>query len=135
MGYVGDDQLPAPILQSVDLEPGEAQRLFDDVMNNVELLLKHDLVHGDLSAFNVLYREGAITLIDFPQVVESKQNPHAYKIFQRDVQRVCEYFLDQGVSCDANAIVKEMWDRYAAVEPLDQLADLSRWTEEDEEPE
>ena len=125
--------MPAPILQSVDLEANEAYRLFDEVMQHVELMLKHDLVHGDLSAFNILYWEGAITLIDFPQVVESKQNPHAYKIFQRDVQRVCEYFLDQGVACDAKTIVKEMWDRYAAAEPLDQMADLSRWTEENEE--
>jgi RIO kinase 1 len=133
MSYIGDDQLPAPILRSVDLTEVEALTLFDDVMSNVELLLKHDLVHGDLSAFNILYWDGAIMLIDFPQVVESKQNPHAYKIFQRDVQRVCEYFVDQGVACDARSIVKEMWDRYAAVEPLDELADLSRWAEENEE--
>ncbi len=130
MDYIGDDQLPAPILQSVELAEGEALTLFDDVMSNVELLLKHDLVHGDLSAFNILYWEGGVMLIDFPQVVESKENPHAYKIFQRDIQRVCEYFADQGVACDAGSIVKEMWDRYAAVEPLDELADLSRWAEE-----
>jgi RIO kinase 1 len=131
MGYIGDDQLPAPILQTVDLAKDEAQALFDDVMVNVELLLSHDLVHGDLSAFNILYWEGVTTLIDFPQVVESKLNPHAHRIFQRDIQRVCEYFAEQGVDCNATLIADDMWGRYAAPEPLDELADLSRWAEDD----
>ena len=50
------------------------------------------MIHGDLSAFNILYWEGKVTLIDFPQVTLSESNHNAYRIFQRDVRRVCEYF-------------------------------------------
>ena len=135
MSYIGDDQLPAPILQSVSLARDEAEALFAEVLRNVELMLNHNLVHGDLSAFNILYDAGTVVLIDFPQVVESKENPHAFKIFQRDIQRVCEYFAEEGVDCDAAQTTKILWDRYAASEPLDALADWSRWTEDEEEDE
>lgn len=133
MSYIGDDQLPAPVLQSVDLERDEADMLFAEVMRNIELMLNRNLIHGDLSAFNILYWEGAATIIDFPQVVDSKGNPHAHKIFQRDVKRVCEYFVGQGVRCDTAQVTKTLWDRYVAPEPLDELADLSRWTEDEDE--
>ena len=85
----------------MSLEPDEAERSSTEVLRNVELMLTTKLVHGDLSAFNILYWEGDVTLIDFPQVVDSKENPHAYKIFGRDVQRVCDYFPRAGRRCDA----------------------------------
>src|SRR5436305_7994656 len=50
------------------------------------------LVHGDLSAYNLLYWEGKLTLIDFPQGTSSHANQSAHVILHRDVQRVCEYF-------------------------------------------
>src|SRR5437773_2782739 len=69
MEYIGDEKWPAPPLSSVRLQPGEARPLFDRLMQNVELMLSQDVVHGDLSAFNVLYWEGKATIIDFPQAV------------------------------------------------------------------
>jgi RIO kinase 1 len=61
-------------------------------------MLRHDRIHGDLSAYNILYWDGRATLIDFPQVTLRRSNPHAEFIFQRDVTRVCEYFARQGVA-------------------------------------
>ncbi len=43
--------------------------LYERLLRNIEIMLEHGIVHGDLSAYNVLYWEGQITLIDFPQVV------------------------------------------------------------------
>jgi RIO kinase 1 len=112
MGYAGDEQVAAPALNEVSLPQNEATHLFRETMRNVELLLSQDLIHGDLSAYNILYWEGRIMLIDFPQVTNSRTNPHAWTIFQRDVTRVCEYFLRMGVACTAEPLAQELWHRY-----------------------
>ncbi|MCZ7543106.1 MAG: hypothetical protein M5R40_05990 [Anaerolineae bacterium] len=86
-------------------------------------MLERDLIHGDLSAYNMLYWEGAITLIDFPQVVNSRNNPNAYYILERDITRTCEYFARQGVACDPAAITEELWYRYLGAPPHDPAAE------------
>ncbi len=128
MGYVGDAAVAAPALNEIRLDPDEAAALFPEVLRNVELMLKHNLIHGDLSAYNILYWAGDITLIDFPQVTNSLSNRNAYFILQRDVTRICEYFARQGVRRNAKAIADGLWHRYVRTSPgtleFDDLNDL-----------
>jgi RIO kinase 1 len=132
MSYHGDDGLAAPTLNSVHLVPDEAARLFGEVMRNVELMLHHDLVHGDLSAYNILYwapegPPGEMTIIDFPQVVNLHNNPKALMLLDRDILRTCEYFSAQGVACHPEAIVQDLWRRFVGEpDPEDVAADWSR---------
>ncbi len=109
MEYFGDDGMPAPTLNSVTLDRDEARQLFDRVILNVDLLLQNERIHGDLSAYNILYWDGDITLIDFPQVVHPESNPSAWAIFQRDVTRLCQYFASQGVKRDARKLAADLW--------------------------
>ena len=95
MSYIGENGMPAPALNEINLEPEEVVPLFERTLHNIELMLANQRIHGDLSAYNILYWEGAITLIDFPQAIHPEQNRSAYKIFERDVVRVCEYFAAQ----------------------------------------
>jgi RIO kinase 1 len=127
MSYHGDERMAAPTLNTVDLEPDEAETLFQQVLRNVDLMLQHDLIHGDLSAYNMLYWEGEITIIDFPQVVNLHTNPKARFILQRDIGHTCEYFCGQGVQCNPRAICDSLWRRYVAeLDPEDRAADESR---------
>jgi RIO kinase 1 len=96
-GYVGDGDRAAPTLIEVGLDADEAAPLFDEVLRNVALMLSLGVAHGDLSAYNLLYWEGGVTLIDFPQVVPMEGNPHAEEILWRDIERVCDYFARCGV--------------------------------------
>ncbi len=112
MEYLGEADAPAPTLQAVRLERDEAQPLFERVMHNVSLMLKHQLIHGDLSAYNILYWEGDIRLIDFPQVVRPSDNPESFDIFARDVLRLCQYFARQGVPSDAAALARDLWAKH-----------------------
>jgi RIO kinase 1 len=112
MAYIGDEDIAAPMLNTVRLEPDEVEPLFDEVMRNVELLLQHGLIHGDLSAYNILYWDGVITLIDFPQVADVRSNPDAHFILQRDIVRICEYFAQQGLHRNPVSLVDELWYRY-----------------------
>ncbi len=112
MGYRGSETAGAPTLHEIDLEESEALPLFQEVMRNIALMLEREMIHGDLSAFNILYWEGEITLIDFPQVTHSRNNDNAHLILSRDVRRVCDYFAQQGVECDAEAIMERLWERH-----------------------
>ena len=112
MSFVGDEEMAAPTLNSIELHPKEARRLFERVLHNVDLMLAHNRVHADLSAYNILYWEGEITLIDFPQVIDPQVNPQAFKIFERDIIRVCEYFGRQGVKSNPRRLAADFWRAY-----------------------
>lgn len=126
MGYVGNGNLAAPTLNEVSLDINTARRLFHDVIKNIELMLAADWIHGDLSAYNILYWEGQITIIDFPQVTNAVGNSNARFILSRDVQRVCEYFSLQGLSINARGLADHLWQRHQTRSENEVLADLSR---------
>ena len=109
MEYIGEPGNPAPTLSSVSLEREEVHPLYERVIHNIELLLRHKRIHGDLSAYNILYWDGEITLIDFPQVVSPESNPTAWNIFLRDVTRICQYFASQGLKRDARKLAADLW--------------------------
>ena len=109
MEFIGDDGTPAPPLSHIALEQDEAQPLFERVVRNLDIMLSKESIHGDLSAYNILYWDGDIKLIDFPQVVIPESNPSSWGIFQRDVMRICQYFMSQGVNCDPKRLAAELW--------------------------
>ncbi|MBE3562088.1 MAG: hypothetical protein IMW89_23130 [Ktedonobacteraceae bacterium] len=112
MEYIGDAGEPAPRLCDVILERDEAQPLFDCIISNVELALAHGRIHGDLSAYNVLYWQGAVTLIDFAQAVDPYHNSDVFSLLARDVERICHYFARYDVAADGHALARAIWSRH-----------------------
>ncbi len=112
MEYVGDEDGPAAPLAQARLDGGEAQRVFAVLMRNVEMMLACDRVHGDLSAYNVLYREGEMRIIDFPQAVDARFNTNALSLLERDIENLCGHFGRLGVRADGYRIARELWARY-----------------------
>jgi RIO kinase 1 len=110
MEFIGDDMGPAPILSSISLEADEAKTVFDRLMDNVETMLQCYRVHGDLSAYNVLYRSGDVKVIDLPQAVDAHRHPDAFMVFRRDIDRLCKYFRKQGVETDPAGIAHDLWE-------------------------
>ncbi len=119
MEYIGGTEMPAPTLITVDLPAGEASILFERVIQNIEIMLSSERVHGDLSAYNILYWQGDIKLIDFPQAINPNENRNAYRIFERDLARICEYFTRQGVrNADPGKLAPGLWKTYGyPIEP------------------
>ena len=112
MEFIGDEWGAAPTLNTVTLEHSEAHRLFERMLFNIELLLANQRVHGDLSAYNILYWEGDIVLIDFPQAISPLENQNAYLIFQRDMLRISQYFIQQGVKIDYAELIPKLWKSF-----------------------
>jgi RIO kinase 1 len=118
MEFIGDGVEAAPTLSELALTSSEARPLLERVLFNLELMLGLGWVHGDLSAHNILYHRGRIVLIDFPQVVAARDNPNARAFFERDVERVAQYFLRAGVHVDSSRWVSQLWSKYVEAEAL-----------------
>ena len=117
MTYVGDEDDAAPQLRSVRPDPVLAQDLFEQVLRAVELMLYANVIHGDLSAYNVLVWEGRATIIDLPQAVDPRKNRHAPSLLERDVSRICDHLARFGVVARAGELAADLWTAW-------QFADL-----------
>lgn len=112
IGYVGDAEAAAPTLHEVVLHPEESWEVFGRVMRNIEGFLSANLIHGDLSAYNILYFEGEPKIIDFPQAVDPRFNVHARDLLARDVERVCRYFRRDHPEIQPEKIADDLWWRW-----------------------
>lgn len=119
MEYIGAEELPATTLNYVTLDQAEAHRMFERLVENLEIMLSRDRVHADFSAYNVLYWEGQFKIIDFPQAVDPGRNPDSLALFMRDVERLCQYFRRYGIQRDASKLANDLWSRYQRSKALD----------------
>jgi RIO kinase 1 len=116
MEWIGDEQVAATQLRHVQLPRHEAPQLFERLIDNIERMLRINRIHGDLSPFNVLYFDGRVTLIDFPQAIDPRENRGAYELLRRDVSNICDHFRKFGVRSDAHRIATSLWSRYLRAE-------------------
>jgi RIO kinase 1 len=116
MEYIGEAHDPAPTLNSLTLSLDEAAWLFDRLIENIRIMLSHNLIHADLSAYNVLYFKGGISIIDFPQVVDPLFNPSGYSMFERDVERICQYFRQYKIVVNYKKVAASLWEEIMGIE-------------------
>jgi RIO kinase 1 len=94
MQYFGDEQAPAPVLVNVTLDAGEVATIYQQILRNVELFLVQHRIHADLSAYNMLYVDDHIVIIDFPQSVDPRYNDDGFDLLVRDLKNVNAFFRD-----------------------------------------
>ena len=75
---------------------------------NLRALTAGGLVHADLSAYNLLWWEGRLVVIDLPQAVEFTTNTDAFDLLHRDVANVGDWFGRRGVTVDVEAFYAEL---------------------------
>jgi RIO kinase 1 len=112
MEYVGDEEAAAPQLRQAHLSASVARPVLDRLMWNVELALRHNLIHADLSPYNILWWDGRATIIDLPQAVDARSNPNASELLARDVENVCRHFERYGVRSDPKTIARGLWTSF-----------------------
>ena len=117
MELVGDGEGAAPKLRHVALGHDEARAVLERLLRNVEIFLDLHLVHGDLSAYNVLWHGARPWIIDVPQALNLHTHPGGYEYLRRDVANLERYFARYGLSCGDFA--PRVWRRY-------QLGQLGR---------
>jgi RIO kinase 1 len=110
MAFIGDGDQAAPRLADVDLDLLTARRVWRELQRDIQRILDAELVHGDLSAFNVLWWHERPVIIDFSQAVDAVTHPAARDLLRRDVERTAEYFRRQGVAVDLDAALALVGD-------------------------
>ncbi len=60
-------------------------------------MARHGIVHGDLSAYNLLTAGDRLVVIDLPQVVDLVGNPRGQDFLLRDCANVCAWFRRRGL--------------------------------------
>lgn len=83
---------PAPRLVDALLTPELAAEFYRDLRQQAVKILCADLIHGDLSAYNILLGAAGPTIIDFPQTVSAAANSRAEFFFKRDLDNLRLFF-------------------------------------------
>ena len=112
MELVGNEDGESPQLQHADLQPEEAEKVLERVLWNIKLFLRENIVHGDLSAFNILYHEGELRIIDFPQAVDPRKNSSAKELLERDIANVVQFFQRRraGMEEEPERMARNLWN-------------------------
>jgi len=106
MTYIGDEHRPAPLLKDVVLsDPKQIFTILIDSMKN--LYQKADLVHSDMSAYNVLLYRRKPYLIDFGQGVLT-EHPNAHDFLKRDIHNIVTYFKKFKIDADENLLYAQI---------------------------
>ncbi|XP_067833754.1 serine/threonine-protein kinase RIO3 [Heptranchias perlo] len=98
MSFIGQDQVPAPKLKDVKLSTEDMKQAYYQVLHMMQQLYNEcQLVHADLSAYNLLWYMGKVWLIDVSQSVEPT-HPHGLEFLFRDCRNVSQFFQKSGVA-------------------------------------
>ncbi len=106
MEFIGDDEGAAPRLSDVRLSPDEAEDAFEQSVELLIRLLKLGKIHGDFSAYNLLWWQGRVIIIDVPQTVEIEENRSAGELLERDVVSLCRSLKD--VRADPRVVLQRV---------------------------
>ncbi|MGV8941347.1 MAG: PA4780 family RIO1-like protein kinase [Lysobacter sp.] len=99
-------------LGEVELAPDQARGFHRYLIRQVVKMLCIDLIHGDLSEYNVLVGPEGPVLIDFPQVVSASGNNAARKMLQRDVNNLTLCLGRVAPELLSTHYAEEMWALY-----------------------
>ncbi len=116
MRYLGDGGGPAPRLQ--DVRPEDPEACLRAVLEGVESLARAGVVHGDLSAFNILVHAGELWFIDFSEGIRVDRIgmagwirlSEATTALRRGLASLQVYFRRYGLTIDTESFVRRLID-------------------------
>lgn len=120
MEFIGNSDGAAPRLHDVlvhardSLDRAALQHWWESLRDDVVNMLRADLVHGDLSAYNVLVADGRPRIIDVPQAVDGR-SPEAFDLLVRDLANLTRPLQSAGlagVHDDATRFAVALFERY-----------------------
>lgn len=103
----------APRLVEAAFDPTLAAGFYRDLRSQIVKMLCCDLIHGDLSPYNVLLAAAGPTIIDFPQTVSAAHNSQSETFFLRDFDGIQQFFarIDRSLlACNSDG--REIWKAY-----------------------
>jgi RIO kinase 1 len=108
MEYVGSLDGAAPQLAQARLPRALLASAWEQLVENLHLVVGAGWAHGDLSAFNLLWWEERLWFIDLPQAVDLAANPQGLEFLHRDVLNVVRWFTRRGLERDPEMLFAEL---------------------------
>jgi RIO kinase 1 len=99
---IGSVEEAAPRLVHAKLDRGGLNEAWDQLVDAMHGMVRNGVVHGDLSPYNILWHDGRVVIIDFPQSVDPIAHPEGIALLERDVANVTDWFARRGVDGDAS---------------------------------
>jgi RIO kinase 1 len=110
MSFIGDKKA-APTLKELKFSEEELEAVFEQVIDNVcKLFYKADLVHADISEYNLMYWQDKVYFIDIGQAV-LRDHPRAREFFERDVRNIARYFSRAGLKKSFDEVYETIKER------------------------
>ncbi len=81
---------------------------FEQFRDALSTMVQSGVVHGDLSAYNVLAAGERLVIIDLPQIVDLVGNPQGMDFLLRDCTNMCTWFRARGLDVDEQDVFAEM---------------------------
>jgi len=97
MEWITVDGETAPRLAQSRPSPAVLASYFEQLREAIATMAQHGIVHGDLSAYNLLAAGERLVIIDLPQVVDLVGNPKGMDFLLRDCANVCGWFRSKGL--------------------------------------
>jgi RIO kinase 1 len=111
MEFLGEDEIPSSSLFELGKglnELVDVVELFDGVLENVKLLYREaEIVHADLSEYNILLHENEPYFIDMGQAVLI-DHPYAMYFLKRDIKNILRFFSKFGLREDEEKILLQI---------------------------
>ncbi len=108
MEFVGAVDGAAPHLAAARLDRPRLERAWEQVIDGLFTMVGVGWIHGDLSAFNLLWWDERVWFIDFPQALDLAANPQGLNFLHRDVENIATWFNQRGLKVDAEAAFAEL---------------------------
>lgn len=108
MEWIQVDGETAPRLAQTRPAPDLLQHWFEQLAGALTTMVRAGLVHGDLSAYNILAAGDRLVLIDLPQVVDLVGNPQGLDFLLRDCTHVCDWFRARGLPVDPHDLFADL---------------------------
>lgn len=113
MEFLGENEQPYPQLRDFTLDKEQAQKVFDTVSEYIEkLYVKANLVHGDLSEYNIIMDPNSVEpiFIDMGQSV-TLEHPRAREFIIRDIENIVRYFRKYGIKADPDQMLSDIREK------------------------
>ncbi|WP_028645857.1 serine protein kinase RIO [Nocardioides sp. URHA0020] len=98
----------APRLAQTRPEPVLLASYFDQLRDALATMVAHGIVHGDLSAYNILAADDRLVIIDLPQIVDLVGNTAGLDFLLRDCTNICTWFQSRGLEVDGGELFAEL---------------------------
>ncbi|WP_298129982.1 RIO1 family regulatory kinase/ATPase [Micropruina sp.] len=113
MEFIAEGDAAAPRLAQCGPSADQLRWLWPQVVEAMIRFGRLQLVHGDLSPFNVLVRgldgaEPELVIIDVPQVLDLVSNPNGFGYLERDCRTMADWFVRKGLDVDAGTLLAEV---------------------------